>query len=83
MEFLESIRKGVESIRAVNKNATQFRSLLFWPGGRVKGCNTLLWKLTCFDLRVLQDFQDKPNFSGVFKKAFPQPPCLFFSRTDH
>ena len=47
--------------------------------GVFKGCNTLLRKLTCYDLQDLQKFQDKPNFSGVFKKAFPQPPCLFFS----
>ena len=39
---------------------------------------TLLWNVICYDLRVFQNFQDKPNFSGVFKKAFPQPPCLFF-----
>ena len=43
-----------------------------------KGCNTLLWKITSYDLRVFHNFQDKPNFGGVFKKAFPQTPCLFF-----
>ena len=53
------------------------RGLLFWPGG-LKGYNTILWKFTCYDLWVFQNFQDKPNFSGVFKKAFPQSPCLFF-----
>ena len=51
---------------------------VFYFGLRVfKGCNTLLCKLTYFDLQVFQNFQDNPNISGVFKKAFPQPPCLF------
>ena len=27
-------------------------------------------------LRVFQNFQDKPNFSRVFQKVFPQLPCL-------
>ena len=49
--------------------------------GVFKERNTLLWKLTCYDLRVLQNFQDTPNFSGVFKKIFPQPPCLFLFLT--
>ena len=54
----------------------------FGLGGFSRGV-THLWKLTCYDLWVFQNFQDKPNFSGVFKKAFHQPPCLFFSGTDH
>ena len=30
-------------------------------------------------ITFFQNFQDKPrNFSGVFTKAFPQPPCLLF-----
>ena len=46
-----------------------------------KKCNTLLWKLTYYGLRVFQKFQDTPNFSGVFKKAFSQPLCwVFFGR---
>ena len=47
--------------------------------GIFKGCYTLLWNHTCNELRFFQNFQDKSrNFSGVFTKAFPQPPCLFF-----
>ena len=38
---------------------------------------TILWKLTCYDLWVSQNFQEKPNFSGSFIKGFSQPPCLF------
>ena len=31
------------------------------------------------ELQFSQNFQEKPrNFSGVFIKAFPQPPCFFF-----
>ena len=51
VEFLEQIRKGVKSTRAVNKNATQFRGLLLYfyfglagegggRGGGFKGWNT-------------------------------------------
>ena len=43
-----------------------------------KGCNTFLWKLTYYDLRVFQNFQDKLNFSGVLKYTFPQPSCSFY-----
>ena len=43
-----------------------------------KGCNTLLWRLICYGLRVFQNFQDKLNFSEVYKKTFPQPLCLIF-----
>ena len=51
----------------------------FFGLGIFKGCYTLLWNHTCNELRFFQNFQDKPrNFSGVFTKAFPQPPCLFF-----
>ena len=46
--------------------------------GVFKGCNALLWKLIRYDLRDFQNFQGKPNFSGVFKNAFPQQPCLLF-----
>ena len=36
-------------------------------------CNTILWKHTCYDVWVFQNFQDKPRkFSEVFTKAFPQ-----------
>ena len=77
VEFLEQIRKGVKSTRAVNKNATQFRGLLLYfyfclggegggRGGRVQG------------VEHTQNFRGKPNFSGVFKKAFAQQPCFFF-----
>ena len=52
---------------------------IFYFGlGVFKGCNTLLWKLTYYEHRVFQNFQDKPNFIGVFEKVFRQPPCLFF-----
>ena len=45
--------------------------LLFGPE-IFKGCNTLLWNHTCYDLRFFQNFQDKPrDFSGVFTKIFP------------
>ena len=43
-----------------------------------KGCNTVLWRLICYGLRVFQNFQDNPNFSEVHKKTFPQPLCLIF-----
>ena len=62
------IWKRVESARVI---------FFFWPGRFSRGV-TVLWKLTCYDLRVFQNFQEIPNFSGVFKKAFPQPPCLLF-----
>ena len=70
----------MESTRVINKNSTKFMGLLFFfgGGGGFKWCNTLLWKLTYYDLRVFQNIQDKPNFIGIFKKAFPQPLCLFF-----
>ena len=54
--------------------------LFFFGIGVFKGCNTLLWKHTCYDLRVFQNMQDKPrNVSQVFTKASPQLPCLVFS----
>ena len=71
------IWKGVESTKVNSKNVAQSKGLPFWLGGFSRGV-TLLWKLTCYYLWVFQNFQDKPNFSGVFKKAFPQLPCLFF-----
>ena len=46
-------------------------------GDRFKGCNRLLWKPSSNDLQAFQNSQDNPNFSGVFKKTFLQPPCLF------
>ena len=56
----------------------QFRVPFFGPG-IFKGCYTFLWNHTCTELRFFQKFQGKPrNFSGVFTKAFPQQPCLFF-----
>ena len=55
----------------------QSLGVFYFGLGVFKGCNALLWKLNCYDLRVFQNFQDKSNFSGVFKKTFPQPSCLF------
>ena len=55
--------------------------LFFFGLGVFKRFNTLFWKHTCYDLWVFQNIQDKPrNFSQVFTKAFPQPPCFFFFR---
>ena len=54
------------------------RGIFYLAWGVFKGCKTLLWKLTCYDLRVFQNFQGKSNFSGVFKKAFSQPHCCLF-----
>ena len=53
--------------------------VLFFGLGIFKGCYTLSLNHTCSNLRFFQNFQDKSrDFSGVFTKAFPQPPCLFF-----
>ena len=60
----------------INKKAHSL-GVFYFGLGVFRRCNILLWRLTCNDLQVFQNFQDKLNFSGVFKKAFPQP-CLFF-----
>ena len=52
--------------------------VIYFGLGIFKGCNTLLWRLVCRDLRFFQSLQDKPNFNKVFKKAFPPPLCFFF-----
>ena len=45
---------------------------------------SLLWNHTCYGLWFFQNFEDKPrNFSGVCTRTFPEPSCLFFSKTDH
>ena len=71
------------NLQGWSTNISHSLGVFYFGLGFFKGCNTLLWKLTCYDLRVSQNFQDKPNLSGVFKKAFPQPPGLPFSRTDY
>ena len=51
----------------------------FFGLGIFKRCCTLLWNHTCNELRFSQNFQEKPrNFSRVFTKTFPQPPCSCF-----
>ena len=59
--------------------------VLFFGLGVFKGCYTLSLNHTCSNLRFFQNVQDKSrDFSGVFTKEFPQPPCLFFfSGVDH
>ena len=52
--------------------------VLFFSLGLFKECNTILWKHTCYDLQVFQNFQDKSiTLGGVFTKAFPRPPSFF------
>ena len=78
MEFLESIRKGVESIRVVNKNATQFRSFCFGLGGGSRGvthfCGSSL-ALTFEFCRI-----SKTNLTSVeyLKKHFLNHHACFF-----
>ena len=59
--------------------------VLFFGLGVFKRFYTLSLNHTCSNLRFFQNFQDKSrDFSGVFTKAFPQQPCLFFfSGADH
>ena len=53
-------------------------AVLFFGLGIFK-CYTLLWNRSWNELQLFQNFQDEPrNFSGIFTKAFPQPPCLYF-----
>ena len=69
----------LESLWMINKKTTWFRGSLFWPC-YLQWVLYALWIHTCNDLRFFQNFQGKPrNFIGVFTKAFPQPPCLFFA----
>ena len=78
--FLEWIRKGLEFARAITKKPHSLWVFLFGLG-IFKGCYTLLWNHTCNEFWFSQNFQNKPeNFSGIFTKAFSQPPCLFFFR---
>ena len=52
--------------------------ILFFGLRVFKGCNTLLWKHTCYDLQVFQNIEGKHRIiSQVFTKTFLQPPCLF------
>ena len=76
--FLEWIRKGVE-LQGWSTKKPHSLGVLFFGLGIFKGCHTLLRNHICNELRFFQNFYDKPrNFSGVFTKAFPQPPCLLF-----
>ena len=76
--FLEWIRKGVEFASVINQKPRSL-GVPFFDLGIFKRRYTLLWNRTCNELRFFQNFEDKPrNFGGVFTKAFPQPPCLFF-----
>ena len=76
-DFLSKLEKEW-NLHEWSTKAQHSLGVFYLAWGVFKGCKTLLWKLTCYDLRVFQHFQDKSNFSGVFKKAFSQPHCLLF-----
>ena len=60
-------------------NKSHSLGVFFFGLGVFKGCNTLLWKLTCYDLRVFQNFQDKPrNFRGYLQRLFLIHLVFFF-----
>ena len=58
--------------------------ILFFGLRVFKGCNTLLWKHTCYDLQVFQNIEGKHRiFSQVFTKTFFNHPACFCSGKDH
>ena len=76
-DFLSKLEKE-RNLHEWSTKTQHSLGIFYLAWGVFKGCKTLLWKLTCYDLRVFQNFQDKSNFSGVFKKAFSQPHCCLF-----
>ena len=78
MEFYGVNRRRSGIYNGDQQKCHMVQGSFFWPSD-FKGCNTLLWKHTCYYLRIFQNFYDEPrNFCGVFTKGFPQPPCLLF-----